>query len=454
MPLLGVCTFLADQRRRSYRVLADRGVPPKYVWLSRQLVALLPVAFVLPVVLMVAAANASEIYLPSESGSYVRDTMGTVTCVLAQFVAAVAVGQFCSMLFRSGILAGLFAVLSGVILSGWCWLMLFWNVPWLWSILPIPVALLLATRLRTRDWLVERSTFRSWLWPMLVLLVPGVALVGGGPALSHLSVPLVDPGFSVAAYERPMTAEEQETLELYEQAWRQYMHHGYFHTFPGREPVVMTPQERLTTAQWVHTQRDAIALTLKASRGKLFDPGGKLQQPVGVFRLANLLVQSAAVLEGQGKLETALEHYLAAIRVAGQYRQWCQGHLNQGYGCYSADVIECGVYAHLPYWATRPKQTPERVLAALRKVEEAQHIASESDDGPIRVQYLIIRRILGGDLEAVVTATPNQGKYVSPFTMLLLRLPWERARRYDGWTIRPTINRKAIGEIGLWKPVC
>lgn len=36
VPLLGVCTFLADQRGRSFRALADRGVPPRYVWLSRQ----------------------------------------------------------------------------------------------------------------------------------------------------------------------------------------------------------------------------------------------------------------------------------------------------------------------------------------------------------------------------------------------------------------------------------
>ena len=40
IPLLGFFAFLADQRRRSFRFLADRGVPPKYVWLSRQLTAL------------------------------------------------------------------------------------------------------------------------------------------------------------------------------------------------------------------------------------------------------------------------------------------------------------------------------------------------------------------------------------------------------------------------------
>ena len=36
--------------------------------------------------------------------------------------------------------------------------MLFWGVNWLWSVLPIPIALLAATRLRTRDWLLERNT--------------------------------------------------------------------------------------------------------------------------------------------------------------------------------------------------------------------------------------------------------------------------------------------------------
>ena len=47
VPLLGLCTFLPDQWGRSYRFLADRGVPPKYVWLSRQLTTVLaPIALV------------------------------------------------------------------------------------------------------------------------------------------------------------------------------------------------------------------------------------------------------------------------------------------------------------------------------------------------------------------------------------------------------------------------
>ena len=71
IPVLGVCTFLADQRGSSYRFLADRGVPPKYVWLSRQLITLaLPVFVVVAIVLvalLVGAPLSRDFFRPEEN---------------------------------------------------------------------------------------------------------------------------------------------------------------------------------------------------------------------------------------------------------------------------------------------------------------------------------------------------------------------------------------------------
>jgi len=433
VPLLGVCTFLADQRGRSYRVLADRGVSPRYVWLSRQLVALLPVVVVLPIFLFIAATNALECYYPHFG--VIRDTWGTVVSVLAQFVVAVAVGQACSMLFRSGILAGVFAVLSGVVLAVWCWLMLFWNVPWQWSILPIPVALLLATRLRTRDWLVERNTLRSWLLPTIVLVVPAVALLAAVPLYRIYQIPVVDPGFAVESYNRPMTVEERATLDLYERAWQSYQSSPDSGSSAknGRETpmdelgvVVMPNGKTIPLPEWVDARREAIVLVTRASRGRLFDPNSRLRHPERVFTLANMMVRNAAVLQRQGRLDAALEQYLAAIRIAAQYRKWCQ--IRVGFSGYSADSFERNIYGQLPYWAACPKQTPKRILAAMQRLEKVERIARASDDGPIKLQYLILKRILNGDVEAIYTATSLKENYVAPFTKLWLRLPWEKAR--------------------------
>ena len=50
----GALAFLPDQWGRSYRFLADRGVPPKYVWLSRQLTTVLAPILLVAVILVVA----------------------------------------------------------------------------------------------------------------------------------------------------------------------------------------------------------------------------------------------------------------------------------------------------------------------------------------------------------------------------------------------------------------
>ena len=80
-----------------------------------------------------------------------------ILAVVGYVALGISVGQFASMFLRSGFLAGFFSVLLTSLLAGWCGLMWWWHVSWLWSVLPIPLALLLATRLRTRDWLLERK---------------------------------------------------------------------------------------------------------------------------------------------------------------------------------------------------------------------------------------------------------------------------------------------------------
>ena len=96
--------------------------------------------------------------------------------------------------------------------------MLFWEVNWLWSVLPIPLALLLATRLRARDWLLERNTIRAWFWPVLAIIVPLACILTAVPLYRIYQIPDVGPGFSPEQYDRPVTAAERATMDLYRQA--------------------------------------------------------------------------------------------------------------------------------------------------------------------------------------------------------------------------------------------
>jgi hypothetical protein len=125
-----------------------------------------------------------------------------------------------------------------------------------------------------------------------------------------------------------------------------------------------------------------------------------------------LLVHSAAKLEQKGKLDFALDQYLAAIRVSRQLRNW---------GLFwFADRIETLTYAHLSLWATRAGQTPERILRAARQIDGVT--ADISPSLAAKLDYLCRRRLLDGDLNAL------GDMQLSPFEVFWLHLPWEHAR--------------------------
>ena len=374
--LLGLVAYHADQWGRSYRFLADRGAAPKDVWLSRQLVCWGSAAAALPALLVAAlflAPTAIDLVGPTviAGGNLSLARMIATTCaaVVGYVVLSVAAGQLCSMFFHSGILAGLFSIILTLVLAGWCALMWLWQINWLWSMLPIPIALLLATRLRTRDWLVERNTFRAWLRPSLVLAIPTIALFTAVPLYRIYQIPLVDPGFSPEEFSRAMTAVE----------WAYFRQYG------------QTPIEPNT----------------------VFDPTG-------------LLIDKAEDLQRKNKLDEALEQYLAAVRIAGQCRDWYALSSNNRWMGYSVDDLETIVYQLLPSWAAHSDQTPERLLAAQRKLE--QITAKFSMSRGIKLRYLQLRQFVEGDPHAINVLDVFDENYQKQLAELWLRLPWERAR--------------------------
>ena len=166
---------------------------------------------------------------------------------------------------------------------------------------------------------------------------------------------------------------------------------------------------------------------------------------MGVVTLARWLVHSAMKLTNEGKLDEALEQYLAAIRIATQYRDWCQFREGISWDLYGADVIERDVYACLPVWETRPDQTPERILTAQRQLKELT--SHSSLNGLIIARYLLLRRILNGDLLAISTIEGNEKRPLPMLAILWLRLPWERARALR------LLNFQTYCELqGAWRP--
>ena len=366
IPLLGLSAFLPDQWRRSYRFLADRGVPPKYVWLSRQLTTVLAPLLLLAVVLVVAillGAVLMPMFFPGNPWEYQRVTKAVfflgyvVVSVFGYVIVCLAVGQFCSMLFRSGVLAVLFSLLLAGPLVAWWGLMLFWDVNWLWSALPIPMALLLATRLRTRDWLLDRNILGGpGYGRYVVLVVPAVAILTAVPLYRIHELPDVDPGFSLEKYTRAVTPAERATMDLYRQAV-EALHPRWpsaelEQLYYNRDTRTITKEE---IAQ-IDANQKAIGLALQASRGTFFQPIDKNSELRDVECLAQWLVLGAIKLEDEGKLDVGTRTAL------GGDSGLCPNALVRFARSWFADRLETITYRHLTSWAARPHQTAARIL--------------------------------------------------------------------------------------------
>jgi hypothetical protein len=426
LPLLGVCAFLHDQKGHGFRFLADHGVPPKYVWLSRQLMVLLPALLLLLLLLSSAVFLLSRGAFDHVAQRDVRMAVTILFYVFGYVVLAIGVGQMASMVFRSGILAGVCSILAALPLALWWALMLFWHVPWWWSVLPIPLAMFLATRLRVHGWLVERNTFRAWLPPILALAIPAVALVVAVPLYRIYEIPSVqiDRQRLIAEFDRPPTAEEQATMRLYEQAWQ---HSVSPWSYTTDRTDYGAPWPRYVKADngrkidLLDANRQAVRLALEASRGKTFDPKGRAPWFSLARSLSPALMQSAEALEADGKLDEALERYLAVVRMALECRRWSQVWGND----WCADRLERDAYERLAVWAARPKQTRERILAARRQIEQlTSHL---SLDDAVRLEYSVLYRTIRGAPDFLVLG--QNGQATLPWLAALwLRLPWERER--------------------------
>ena len=196
--LLGCCVFLADQHNAGYRFLAERGVPPRWVWASRQIVwfglflfwTVLTAIFLL---VCTAAGNSSlELQFWEDFG-----------LIVGIAILCYASSQVCSLAIRSGLVALACAAFASLQVVGWAVLMWQLGVSLWLSVVPLPVFLLWATWLHSPDWMLERSGLRSRVRGLASLLLPLGLIFAAAAAYREFEYPAGDPGFSLAEFTRP-----------------------------------------------------------------------------------------------------------------------------------------------------------------------------------------------------------------------------------------------------------
>jgi hypothetical protein len=349
MALAGAMVFLPDQTRRQYRFFIEHCVPPRLVWLTR----LLCWSSVVAVAIAIGLLQSSRLTRP--------ESLPTSFVQLALFFGIpFAVGQWCSMFIRSGIMAGFMSVLFGTIACGWSLFMFGLQIPLWFSVLPIPLALLFATWLRVPDWMRENTT----RWARLraagtSILGPAIVLVAA-PIFRVHQIPTVSPGFDTSMFLAELLADQQlgrAGADLYRAANDAYVH--------GAGNIDFAEPFNVGQAKWLEENEKTIQLILPASEQPacLFnDPTKQNELPElrNAYGFYALLVSSAHKFEAEGNLDAALDRYFVAIRVLGQLAP-----VNGGMAMHSLRFV----FSQLTQWAALPNQTPARIRRAREKLQ-------------------------------------------------------------------------------------
>lgn len=238
-PIGASLLFMPDQRRRSYRFLAHHGASPSTVWWSRQtlgaiLATIGTVAFFFLLGKLIwYESQRNTPGLPGEP----RDAV----LFLGTILIAYAGGQFVSLVLRSPIIAGVVGCAITCVLLAWMVLTQYYLVlpEWMFqtsrfesalnvlcqsaeafalAVVPILIALILASRLHVKDWLSDHVSRRSHLRWAGILGMSFVIVYACLPILRFANAPAyTDPGFSVVEFERaqeePRVKEGAKLLE-------------------------------------------------------------------------------------------------------------------------------------------------------------------------------------------------------------------------------------------------
>ncbi len=184
--------FCSDQHGQRHRFLAEHAAWPRYVWLARLAVWLLPIIVLLAIV---AALGASGIYdLQREWGRQIQRLFGANNGIDFRYMTkrlhdagfysrgllfgpwgvltGLALGQACSLFFRRALVAGFAAMVIAIPLCVLGLAIWAWELSAATFLLPLAIGLFAATWLRIPDWIVDRNSPCAWLKVAAAALIP------------------------------------------------------------------------------------------------------------------------------------------------------------------------------------------------------------------------------------------------------------------------------------------
>jgi len=403
--LCGVWVFRGEQEGKRFRFLVEQGAAPQTIWLSKQRVWMTATLGI--VLLFVLSDLFASYYLGNKLIQDVQKTLNGISrntgnspsiLVFLFVVSTYSIGQFVSMLFFRSVTAAFVGFVFYGLFMAWHSFMIQLNVPLIISVWPIPLVLLLATYVRSADWMLERTGWRPWL-KLGSALLASVMLVVAGVGYYRVTEIEVTPELKNngivpilrTAIESP-TAEERQTADMYRRAKelvtnissKMYLEDEQKNQLwsPRKGWEYATPEAKA----WLEENQDVLLLALEASRREscaLIDPTRPLDEQMlhGNFgQLHRLMLTSARKLESEDKLDEAWARYLASLRL-GRHHAERAGHFGQWT---SGQRLQWQTLDWLPVWIAHPAQTKERLVKALKEIQR------ETDNFPSPINSLKI----------------------------------------------------------------
>ena len=342
------------------------------------------------------------------------------------------------------------------------------QVPWIWSIAPIPLLLLFSTWLRAPHWVREDRRWSARTRAAAALLIPAAALLVTVPVYRVHEIPLVYPDdnsikqiasdgtpvskfpFNSTNYLPPITSEALATGEQYRKVNDIYVSMYWSASDKAKYNItdlddagnhnsdqIAIQKSRIPNKiqlYWLQENADCLALLLEVTKRPncvLDDPNTMkaiFQFKPGLF---NLLVIDGRRLEQEGKLDEAADRYFALAKVAEQLSDH-QPTFGTGSQWFMHSVM-----FELSYWATQKGQTPERIAGAIKRLKQLDsrslHFGEE-----MQANYIIVRLALLGDESARDIFFQWQQQHyehndllkpgIAAQTLLSTLMPWENDR--------------------------
>lgn len=445
--LAGANVFQSDQSKQSFRFLAERGVRPATIWFTRHLMWIAPVAVWAVVTVILFLLSLSEREWRSLAEALMKDNRNSVVNTrqalwilagmgIVVLAIAYSAGQFCSMFLRKGIVSSFFALLFTCVILYWAAIMYRLGISWTWSVAPIPMVLLVATWLRTPHWLLERTDWAARWQAVLSVVTPATALAIAVIAFRVYQIPYAEVDFADMEFSRPPTEDERTTAQMYVDA------EGMIKFAPHVKDV----SDKSWWALGLSDNQAAIQLALAAtarpscsfSDHRVFVSGERAADFVPVQKVNALLLRSALSLQRVGNFDGAWDRYFAALTLSRRMRP----------SEAEADRLEAEVEELLPYFATNPGQTEERIKLAIDELRKFYATLPPPTDA-IKADYVTASRLLELDSDQMPNATGT-----TPHELRMLRIstalvPWEMARSRRLLKLVAALDIQAIERVQL-----